>query len=258
MTQIKLRVAGVGPPMLLLHAFPLHSGMWDGQLRALGGHATLLAPDLPGFGGSAEAPAVDDLDELARLLYEEAREHAVERVTVAGCSMGGYLAFALLRVAPDFVAGLALINTRSAADSELGRANRLAMVERVQREGSGFLVNEWPASALSPITLSGRPAVLENVQTMVAEATPRGIIAAQRAMATRPDSTPLLADLRVPTVVVHGLDDRIIGEAEARAMASAIPNAKFFGVPGAGHLPNLEQERMVNDALLELVGARFA
>lgn len=258
MTQIKLRAQGAGPAILLLHAFPLHAGMWRGQTEALGRSAALLAPDLPGFGDSSQVEVIEDLDELARAVYRAVHARGVEAVVVAGCSMGGYLAFALLRVAPSFVKGLALINTRAAADSEQGRANRLAMIERVQREGCGFLTTEWPPSALSPVTLSERPAIVQRVQELVSQATAAGVIAAQRAMAGRPDSTPQLGGIRVPTVVIHGLDDRIIGAAEARGMAAAIPNAKFVGVSQAGHLPNLEQPEFVNESLREVRNVAYA
>ncbi|HEV2878875.1 MAG TPA: alpha/beta fold hydrolase [Candidatus Eremiobacteraceae bacterium] len=249
MTRVIFRTAGNGFPVLWLHAFPLNSAMWEGQWAALSGMVASLGPDLPGFGASAAANAVDDLDGLARIVYEEASASGVSHAVVAGCSMGGYLAFALLRVAPEFVSGLALINTRASADTEQGRAKRVALAQRVEREGCGFLVEEWPPSALSPVTMSARPRVVADVRKMVNEASPRGVIAAQRAMANRPDSTGLLGAIRVPAVVIHGLEDTIVPEAEAREMAAAIPGAKFVAIPDAAHLPSLEQPGLVNDSL---------
>jgi 3-oxoadipate enol-lactonase len=249
MTHVIFRTAGNGFPVLWLHAFPLNSAMWEGQWAAFSGLAASFAPDLPGFGGSAAEGAVDDLDSLARIVYEEASARGVRGAVVAGCSMGGYLAFALLRVAPEFVRGLVLINTRASADTEQGRAKRIVLSQRVEREGCGFLALEWPPSALSPVTMSTRPNVVTNVKKMVTEATPRGVIAAQRAMATRPDSTAILGAIRVPTVVIHGLDDTIVAEAEARAMAAAIQGAQFIDIPDAAHLPSLEQPALVNDSL---------
>lgn len=253
MTQIKLHTWGAGPPILMLHAFPLNAGMWSPQVQALSGRVTVLAPDLPGFGDSADAPSFESLDGLARTLYDMLRAQGVEQAAVAGCSMGGYLAFALLRVAPAFVTRLALINSKPGRDSEQARANRLALAERVERDGCAFLVEQWDRGALSPVTLASRPDVVEFVQKLIRKATPSGVAAAQRAMAERPDSTSLLGEIAVPTMVIHGLDDRIISENEARAMASIIRNAQFVGVPGAGHLPNLEQATLMNDALRNFV-----
>lgn len=251
MTQIKLHAAGAGTPLLLLHAFPLNAAMWEPQIAALERGCRLLAPDVPGFGGSAEAPGFDRLDELARILCDMLRTRGIHRAAVAGCSMGGYLAFALLRVAPSFATALALVNTKAGADDEAGRAKRIALAERVEREGCEFLVREWPPSALSPVTLEQRQGVVHKIGELIAQATPRGVIDAQKSMAIRPDSTPFLSQINVPTVVIHGLDDRIVPAADARVMASSISGSRFVGVPDAGHLPNLENPSLVNTALAE-------
>lgn len=231
--------------------------MWGGQMQALAARASWWAADLPGFGDARAAPPVEDLDQLAFLIYEGMRSAGVTRAVVAGCSMGGYLAFGLLRVAPQFVAGLALINTKSSADDEPARARRLELARRVEREGCAFLADEWPPSALSPATLAQHPDVACDVRAMISRATPQGVAAAQRAMAKRPDSTPLLHSIRVPTVVIFGADDRLISEGDARSMSEATPGATFVCVPDAGHLPNLEQPAVVDTALIDLL-ARVA
>jgi 3-oxoadipate enol-lactonase len=255
MTDIIFRTAGAGPAVVLLHAFPLSAAAWSAQMSALEGEAALAAPDMPGFGASQGAEPVEEIDQLATVVLDGARARGIQDAVIVGNSMGGYLAFALMRLEPAFVRGLALINTRATADSDQARANRLALIERVQREGCGFLVEEWPQGAVSPLTVRERPEVMDSIREMIRQAKPRGVIAAQRAMAGRPDSTSLLAGIRVPTLVVHGLDDPIVAEAEARAMAAAIPSAAFVGIPGAGHLPNLEDPAPVNAALRDLLKA---
>ena len=127
------------------------------------------------------------------------------------------------------------------------------MIERVKREGAGFLAEEWPQTALTAKTMQDRPAIAEFVRGIVSEATPEGVIGAQLAMATRQDASPMLAHIRIPTVIIHGLADTIIPEAEARKMAAAIPKARFIGVDDAAHLPSLEQPAIVGDALQELI-----
>jgi len=254
MTQIIFRSQGAGQAVLMLHAYPLNSRMWQPQLDGLAEAGRLLAPDLPGFGASAGTPTIDELDDLARIIYEDTRAQGVDNVTVAGCSIGGYLAFGLLRVAPGFVRSLALINTKASPDNDQARANRLALAARVKREGCRFLVDEWPQTALSEETMTHQLDVVAAIQAMISEATPDGVAAAQLAMAGRPDSTGLLKDIDVPTVVIHGLDDRFVSEAEARAMADTIPQATFVGVPRAGHIPGMEQPERVNAALRDLIG----
>jgi len=252
MTDIAIRTQGGGPPLLLLHAFPLHAGMWEPQ-SVLAAQMTLLTLDLPGFGESAGAAPLDDLDELAAMIAARVRALGFAQCAIAGCSMGGYLAFALLRVAPELIRGLAFIDTKAAADSAQVRERRYASIARVEREGAGFLRDEWPPSALSPKTLREQPHVVDATRALVARATAAGVVAALRAMARRPDATPQLAAIRVPALVIHGEDDPLIPLAEAQQMARSIGAASFVRVDGAGHLPNMEHPEAVNSALAALL-----
>jgi len=149
--------------------------MWASQIEALCDKANVLAPDLPGFGASGKARMPEALDGLAEQIYEGSRERGIDRAVVAGCSMGGYLAFAMLRVAPKFVRGLALINTKATADPEPARAKRLAQIRRVEGEGCAFLVDEWPPGHLSPTTLTHNAQTLAHVRAMIQEATPQAL-----------------------------------------------------------------------------------
>ncbi len=250
MTEITFRSGGSGPPCLLLHAFPLNAAMWSGQIETLRDAATFYAADLPGFGQSpSSVDSAPDLDNMAMLIYRQIQATGVKRAVVVGNSLGGYLAFSLLRLAPAFVRALALINTKASADDDEAKKRRFAVAQRVEREGCRFLIDDWPAGALSPVTMNTKADIVRDVQSMAAKATPKGVIWAQRAMAARPDSTPLLGAIDVPTIVIHGLDDTIVPPAQAQSMARAIPDATFVGVAQAAHLPSLEQPAAVNEAL---------
>jgi pimeloyl-ACP methyl ester carboxylesterase len=255
MTPIIFHQYGCGPPLLMLHAFPLNAKMWDKQSEALSRFSSIWAPDYPGFGKSTKAATFGSLDALAAQLYEALRDRGIGRAAVAGCSMGGYLAFSLLRVAPQLCERLILINTKPTADSPQARSDRLALAQRVDAEGCAFLADQWHLGALSNVTLERRPAVVERVRSLVREATPNGVAAAQRAMAARPDSSHLLGAIDFPTLIIHGLDDTYVAEAEARAMADEIKGARFVGVQDAGHLPNMEGPGIVTSELQQFLSA---
>ena len=95
-TPLYTRDVGAGQAILMLHAFPLNSRMWEPQLDALAASARLLAPDLPGFGLSPAPTTAPSLDDYARQVIAVLDTLAVSRVVVVGLSMGGYLAFRLL------------------------------------------------------------------------------------------------------------------------------------------------------------------
>jgi pimeloyl-ACP methyl ester carboxylesterase len=239
--------AGAGPAFVLLHAFPLDSRMWRHQIRDLCAAHRVLAPDLPGFGRSKRPEGNPSIEDFADAVVALCRAEGVERAAVAGCSMGGYIALAIARRKPDFLTALALVDTRAAADSQDVRRARYEMVERARHEGTAFL--QSADSPLSPRSFAERPKVIEEIRAMMADATPVGVMCAQRAMATRKDARAQLNEIAVPTVVMHGDDDPIVSQEEAQAMAAAIPGAEYAAIPLAGHLPPIEQPELVTEAL---------
>lgn len=252
---MRFESAGDGPAVLLLHAFPLDGRMWRDQVAALAADHQVLVPDLPGFGTSPRPEGSPSLEDWAKAILTHCRTQGVQHALVGGCSLGGYLAFAIHRIDPGFASGFALVNTRAGADSQDARRTRYEMVERARHEGTGFLAHaEMP---VSPKTLEQQPETVARIRTMMADATPVGVMAAQRAMASRKDSRSLLPSIRVPTAVVYGLDDPVIGRAEVEAMAAAITGCAFVPVAGAGHLSPMEAPAEVTAALRAVATRAF-
>jgi pimeloyl-ACP methyl ester carboxylesterase/acyl-CoA thioesterase FadM len=233
-------VGGDGPALLFVHGFPLDRTMWRPLTAALTGWRR-IAPDLRGMGQS-EGPDggyqvtayADDLAALLDTLH-------VERAVVCGLSMGGYVAFEMLRRHPGRISALILMSTRATADDADGRAKRDTMIARVRRDGPAFLADDMTPRLLAPMSLQTMPEVVQQVRAMAAAGSPHGIAGALAAMRDRPDSTALLPTIRVPTLVLAGRDDQLIPVAAARAIADAIPGAQHAIIPSAGHLPPLEQ-----------------
>jgi pimeloyl-ACP methyl ester carboxylesterase len=226
-----------GTPLVLLHAFPLDRRMWDGVRPGLAEHVELVTPDQRGFGGT---PLAADEPDLALVAGDVIDRLAGRRVVLGGCSMGGYVAMAVLRMAPELVEGLVLVSTRASADADAGRANRHAMASRVEEEGPGFVPDTVLPTLLGVETHERRPAVVGAVRTLVSEQDGAAIAWAQRAMAARPDSSDLLRGTDVPTLIVRGEQDELIPADEADALVSLMPKAEPVVLAGAGHLPPLE------------------
>jgi 3-oxoadipate enol-lactonase len=246
-------VYGDGTPVVLLHAFPLDSRMWLPQVEALGGYQVIV-PDLRGFGSAKEqAGEVTPMDLLADDLAKLLDERELERAVLCGLSMGGYVALAFARRHPERLGGLVLCATRPGADSENAKATRLSMAERVLAEGVDFLPEAMLPRLLGNATLEERPDLAEQVKETILDQDPRGIAAAQRGMAERPDSTGVLAQIGVPTLVITGLQDQLIPPDEGVRMAAEIRDARLIQVPDAGHLVNLERPDPVNEGLLDFL-----
>jgi pimeloyl-ACP methyl ester carboxylesterase len=214
----------------------------------------VLAPDLRGFGLSEATPAPYSVEMMAEDCMGLLDSLGVqEPVIVCGLSMGGYVAFEFYRRFPEWVAGLVLTATRSGADDEAGRAGRDKMIASVRQSGVEPVSRAMVPKLLAPDTYERNELLVNFVRDMVDSSSTEGIVGALEAMKSRPDSTPLLAEITVPVLIIHGEADQIIPVVEAEAMRDALPDAQLVVLSGAGHLPNLEQADAFNEAIWDFL-----
>jgi 3-oxoadipate enol-lactonase len=237
-------------PILFIHGFPFDSAMWRHQVAALSRWERVV-PDLWGAGLvniPASAGPYSIADQATRLVSTLDDLH-VDEVVVCGQSMGGYIAFELLRAFPTRVRAAILCSTKATADTPEAQHGRDTMAAKAEREGPGAIAAALVPKLLARVTLERQPAVVREVTTMIERQPVYGMVVTLRALRDRPDSTPLLAQIRIPVLVVAGDDDQIAPAAGMEEMARAIPGAQFTVIPGSGHLSPLEQPQAVNAAL---------
>ena len=244
---------GQGDTIVLLHAFPLNGKMWAPQARALKDGYRVILPDYPGFGASPSPSAQPDMAYYAEGVRELLDKLGLERVVLGGLSMGGYVAFACLRLFPERISGLILANTRPDPDTEEIRESRNDMARRVTEEGVGVLAELQMNRLLSSNTLENDEELVDEVGAMMLESSPDGVVAALGAMRDRPDSNSLLPEIAVPTLVIGGEEDEISSPEVMGAMANGIPNSEHHTLSGAAHLSNLEAPEYFNGILKDFL-----
>jgi pimeloyl-ACP methyl ester carboxylesterase len=237
--------------VLLLHAFPLHAGMWSRQVAALSPKFRVIAPDYPGLGKSTPRSEPSTMEALAEQVLGVLGSLQIDRAVVVGLSMGGYLAFEIYRRRPGLFRGLALCDTKPGADTTEGAAGREVFARNALEKGLHWVADEMTPKLLRP---KPDPAAVKEVRALIGQGTPAGVAAAQRGMAKRPDSMPTLATITCPTLIVVGAEDTLTPPAEAEKMAAAVKGAKLVQIAGAGHLPNVEQPALFDQALLDFIG----
>ena len=248
--------AGSGLPVILLHGFPHDRTLWSAQLAVPPAGVRLIALDLPGFGES-ESAQVPSLDHWADWVAAALDALGIERAVIGGLSMGGYLAFALWRRHPQRVQGLVLADTRAGADTLEGQEKRVAMQAQVLKEGPGAIAAAMLPGMVGKTTRAERPRAVEYLDAMMRRASVEAIHDALDALRTRPDSTPTLATIHVPTLVICGDEDVLTPVKESEAMLSAIPDAQLAIIPGAGHASCVEHPAAFNALLSGFLQARI-
>ncbi len=223
--------------VVLLHAFPLSSAMWQPQLEALGRPYRILTPDLRGFGSRAglTGSIAEMADDVAGMIDGP--------VVLGGLSMGGYVALAFFRKYRDRVRALILADTRAEADDATGRANRDKMIAFAQTHTARDVIDSvMPKMAI-------QPHAIEKIRALASSQPIAGIVNAVRAMRDRPDSTDLLPQIKVPTLVIVGSDDALTPPPLAQGLAGRIAGARLEVIPDAGHISNLDNPAAFNRAL---------
>jgi pimeloyl-ACP methyl ester carboxylesterase len=216
----------------------------------LGCSARLYSPQIEAlwrFGPVTVADHTRDetMDAIARRILDA----APPRFALAGLSMGGFISLAMLRLAPDRIDRLALLDTNARADVPERIAEREKFIALVQR-GRFAVVN----AALTPRYLHPNHRsdnFVKLVEQMADDVGVDGFIRQQRAIMSRPDSRPMLPGIKCPTLVLVGDSDAATPPELSKEMSDAIPGAKLAVVKECGHLSTVEQPQAVNAAMAE-------
>ena len=208
--------------VVLLHAFPLGPEMWAPQRDALAGH-DVVNPNLYELDGNS-------IDEWAEQVFEGVDGE----FAAVGASMGGYVALALARLAPESVQRLFLAGSRVRADDAERRAARNKAIDTLRDDG----IEAWAPSAPAPPP---------------PERTVEELIRATEALRDRRDATKVAATFDGPLWVVVGDADPFLPVDEAREIVASAPNGRLEVIEGAGHFTNVEPRNRFNELLAEFL-----
>lgn len=254
--EIQYADQGQGPSVMFLHGFPLSLGMWDGQ-ATLATHHRIVRFDARGFGGSDVGDAILTMARIAddaAILIERLR---LGPVILVGCSMGGYAALSFAHKHASLLRGLVLVDTRAGADSPEARKGRGDLAAKVMKEGARAAMEAFLPKVVGETTARSRTDVIVRLKDMMLATSPRGISDGLHGLAARQDSTLLLREISVPTLVVCGEEDVITPRAEAETLQRGIKGAELAVIPNSGHLPPMETPEAFNSVLCRFL-SRFS
>jgi pimeloyl-ACP methyl ester carboxylesterase len=227
----------IGLPLVLVPGLTCTARLFLPQVTALWRYGPVTI---------AEHTRDAQIDAIARRILDT----APPRFALAGLSFGGYIAFAIMRHAPDRVAKLALLDTAARADTPEQTATRTAHIELARTGRFDEIAdvaiqrylhrNRWNDAEMTGL-----------VRNMIAETGPENFIRQTQAIMSRPDSRSLLASIRCPTLVLVGDGDVATPPELNQEIANGIAGARYVVVPDCGHLSTVERPEAVNMALAE-------
>jgi 3-oxoadipate enol-lactonase len=241
--------------VMLLHGFPFNRSLWREQAAALDATHRVIAPDLRGFGETTVTSGQTTMETLAEDVAALLDQLGVRRVVLGGLSMGGYVALAFLRAHPERVRALVLADTRPQGDTEEARQTREQTARQALDEGMTAIEKTMLPKLLAPSTFERDPHIVERVREMILDTSPEGAAAALRGMAVRRDQTELLAEIKVPTLIVVGAEDTLTPVKDSETMHAQISGSLINVIEGAAHVSNVERPAEFNRALGDFLGA---
>lgn len=237
---------GKGTPLVLIHGYPLDHSIWGDVIPLMENDFDLILPDVRGFGKSTTVETPYSMADIAADLAAILDSLGIKKAAFAGHSMGGYVALAFAKAFPDRVSGLSLVSSQAAGDAPERKEGRYKTAADVSEKGVQIV-----AAAMTD-KLSPDQHVRYFVRPLIGKQSVSGVTGALKAMAEREDLTSFLASFKLPLVLIHGDADELIPVDRAREIKALVPEAHLVELPGAGHMPMMEQPERTADALQRL------
>ena len=239
------------PPIVFVHGFPMTGEVWAKQLRKLSAEINCHAVDLPGYGLSPEPNGfVASIDTFADSLDNYIAAHHLPPVHLVGISLGGMIALNMARRYPHLLKSIVLLHSTAAADSPALSAERTKIIDSIAVGGLEQFIIDFADVLLGP---NASQSVRAHYIKMMNKADKDIVIAGMIALRDRGDETPYLGQIKTPTLVIAGDEDKRTPAEMMQKMANAIPKARFALIENCGHVSPLEQPKELSNLLKDWV-----
>lgn len=238
------------PAIIFIHGFPFNHHIWDEQVKVLKENFYVIVYDVRGHGQSEIGDGqysielfVDDLIGLLDYLK-------IKKVIIAGLSMGGYIALRAVQRNPERFNGLILASTRSESDTNEAKLKRFKSMMILKKEGGVVAFCEpFLKTAFSESTLKNHPEVVDRLRKIILNNTSVGIVGTLLALASRTDTSEVLSQINIPTLIMAGKEDATIPSSVSEAMHDKIAKSKLELFSNGGHMINMEFSDLFNEKI---------
>lgn len=237
------------PVVIFIHGFPLNKSCWDEQLDLLKNEYRVIAYDVRGHGHSDAGAEPFSMEQFVADLFSFMEALGVQKATLCGLSIGGYIALAASAQDPQRIVNLILCDTQCTADTDEAKLKRSQTILSVQANGMQKYAADSIEKLFSKISLSTRHAAVSAVEDIILHTPIETITKTLLALAGRSETCSSLSDLKIPVLIIVGAEDQITPPEAAQQMHQLIPQSELKIIEDAGHLSNLEAPERFNGHL---------
>lgn len=234
--KIYSRARGKGRPLIFLHGFPMHQGIWDTFSDHFISSYTTVTLDLPGFGNSELLPEGFTLEDVAAEVISFIETHNLKNPVIVGHSLGGYVALAMAAGRPDLIDGIVLFHSTALADSDERRESRNKVIDFVNRNGA----REFTTNFIAPLFADPQHADIERIRQIAATTDKATVVGYTKAMRDRPDRTKTIRTYEKPTLFIAGAKDPGIPVSSIQEQANDCKKCEIYVMDGVAHMGMVE------------------
>lgn len=244
---------GEGKCIVLLHGYLERGDIWQNFIEQFPGGFRFIIPDLPGHGDSGSWGKVHTMDELADALCAILEAEGIEKVFLAGHSMGGYVCMAFADQYPERLFAYALVHSTPFSDTEEKKGNRDREIALVLCGKKRQIVLVNIPKAFATENLDRMSSQVESLKQMALRSPDNGMIALLNGMKERPDRAAILQNPDLPLLLIGGMKDNYIPVEVFDTLVALAPHARVLRLDKSGHMGFLEQPEEVVNAFTEFL-----
>jgi pimeloyl-ACP methyl ester carboxylesterase len=235
--------------ILFLHGFPFNKESWRPQLDGLADDVTGIAIDVRGHGLTTSGHGFFSIDVFAKDLRVFIEKLQLDNVILCGVSMGGYIALRAYELFPEKISGLILSDTHHKADNNEGKQKRFDSIQSILQHGRRPFSIGFASNVFSEASITEKPDLVEFIKNSIRRNSVHSICATLLALASRTDTTEVLTQIQVPTLVIRGAQDKITPKDLMIDLHLGITQSQYVEIENCGHLPNLENSTRFNELM---------
>ena len=243
------------PILILVHGFPFNKSMWNKQVEALIENYRVIAYDIRGFGNSETGTGTISIELFVEDLLGLMDALKIDRALLCGLSMGGYIALNAISNFPKRFSALILCDTNCVADTPEIKHKRMMAIESIEKSGVENYANESIMNLFAPESFITNKVKIAVVKEMIMKTSEQTLRSTLLALSNRKETCSKLPNIKVPVLLVVGIEDQITPPSAAQQMQKNTNGSQLVILEHAGHLSNIENSYEFNSQLIKFVSS---